>query len=184
MDASHRHSTSTDQRTLIGETHRRDACPAGEQQLGVLVERRLCRVKECGRETESNRPAHNNEVEIEQIADRRCSDADQATSALHDLVRRLSRWAAGDCLNCQARRFRLQAPARATLAATTIRFNHDVTDVTGISAGAIEQLPIQHHTTTYAGADNHRQKVLLAHRGAEPTLAERERLRIKFAVHR
>jgi hypothetical protein len=45
--------------------------------------------EERGTKSQCHRTAHHHQVEIEQVAQRRRSQPDQASGALHDLVRRL-----------------------------------------------------------------------------------------------
>src|SRR4051812_22013821 len=93
----------TDQWSTPTETRRRDPGAATERQLGMLVERFLCRVEERRAEAERHRSTDDGEIEIEQVAHRRDRLADEPAGALHDLVGRLGVWAAGDGLDRRAR---------------------------------------------------------------------------------
>ncbi len=177
------HGAGTDERPAVAQAGRGDARPTAEVELGVAVEHRLCRVEERGAEAQGDRTAHDDEIEVEQVAHRRHGAADQVAGALHDLVGRFGGRATGDRLDGPARRLGLEAPARPAPAPPTVGLDDHMADVPGVARGAVEQLAVQHDAATHPGRHHHRHEVRRALRGAEPALGQCQRLRVEVAEH-
>ncbi len=78
-------------------------------QAGVGAELLLGGVEERRREPEGDAAADDDQLEVEQRAQRRHAAPDEPARALHDLVGRLGRRATGDRLDRQPRRLGLEA---------------------------------------------------------------------------
>src|SRR5690348_4922983 len=57
-------------------------------------------------------------------------------------------------------------------------------DVTGVAAGAVEQPAVAHDAAPDSGRHDHADEVAFAGGGADPALAERERLGVVVDPHR
>ncbi len=173
-----------DQWTSIAETGRGDPRPPAERQRGVLGQRLLRRVEERRSEAERHGAADDHQIEVQQVAHGGHGDADELAGALHDLVRRLRGRAPGDRQDRRPRCLGLQATARTAGASPTVGLDDDVPDVAGVARSAVEQLAIEHDPPSDTCGHDHRQEVLLALCGAEPTLGEGQRLGVEVAVDR
>jgi len=148
-----------------------------------VVERRLSGLEERGAESERNASAHDGKLEVEQIAHRSDAPTDESTGALNRLVRRLRRWSAGDCFDRGTRRLGFETSPRPTGTTSATRFDDDVADVARVASLAVEQSAVQDDATADPGRHDHREKTVMATRGALPPFAERERLCIAVAEH-
>ena len=121
-----------DERPTVAEAGRRDAGVAAVRQAAAGAQLLLGGVEERRREPEGDAAADDDELEVEQVAQRCRAAPDDASGALHDLVGRLGRRAAGDRLDGQARRLGLEAAAGAAAAAPAVGLDDDVPDVAGV----------------------------------------------------
>ena len=133
----------SDQRCSIAEPGRRDPRLPTVRQTGARAELLLGGVEERRREPEGDAAADDDEVEVEQVAERRRRPADEATGALHDLVGRLRRRSTGDRLDRQARRLGVEAAAGTARAPSTVGVDDQVADVAGVGRRPVEQLAVE-----------------------------------------
>ena len=141
-------------------------------------------VEERGAESKSDRPTHHDQVEVEQIANRRDTAPHESARADHDVVRRLGRRAPGDGFDRRTRRFGLETSTRAAYTPPTVWLDDHVSDVPGVSGGTVEKLAIDHDAAADTSGDHHRHEVATTLGCANPTLGKRQSLRIEIAIHR
>src|SRR5215207_7939245 len=93
--AANADGAGADQRTAVAEAGRGDPGMASVREAGAGAELLLGGVEERGREPERDATPDDDQLEVEQRAQRRHGSSDETTGALHDLVRRLGRRPAG-----------------------------------------------------------------------------------------
>ena len=115
-----------------------------------VVDRCLSGLEERRAETERDTSPHDGKFEIEQVAYRRDTTANESARALDGLVRRLGRWSTRDGLDRRTRCFGLETSSRTARTAPPTRFDDHVADVARVATLAVQQFAVQHDAPAHA----------------------------------
>ncbi len=169
--------------------------PAGPSALGTIRvssvnDRRALAMQlgvggreERSSETDRHRPAHHDELEVEQAHHRRHGPPHQPTGAPHHVGSRLGRGLPGHRRDGRTRRLGFEAAARPAAAHTTVGLHDHVADVAGVARRPVEEASVDDDAPTDAGGHHHGEKVTAPARRAHPSFAQRERLGVIVQGH-
>lgn len=178
VESAQTNRSRTDQRTVVAESGRHDACTLRMIETTQIVDRCLRRLEEGGAESQRNAATDHRQLEIEQVAHRGDTSTHETARALDRFVGGLGGRTPGDGLDRWARRLGFEATPRTTGTTPAARFDDDVTDVARVATRTIEQFAVQNDAAADAGRHDHREEIVVAASGALPPFAESERLRI------
>ncbi len=157
--------------------------PAGEGQLGALVQLVLGGVEERLAEAEGDRAADHRQAQVADRRERGQRPPHEEPGALDDGQRGALWRPPGLLLDRRSAAVGLQAAAAAAVARATLGLDDDVPEVAGVAQPSVEQPSAAHQPAADTRAHHDPDEVAHAHRGTAPGLAERERLGVVVDDH-
>ena len=143
-EAADPNGTGTDQDALFTETCLGDAGGGTVANTSDSVNLLLRGVEERRRKPVSNIPANDDQIKIHGSTNHAGRSTDESACATHDVVCRFRWRTTGDRLNCQPRRFGVEASTSSAMTTPTTRFDDDMADLPGVSADTVEQFAVDH----------------------------------------